>query len=84
MAADGRLISVGISIALLLIVEIEERSCDLAPEIFGNQMAIMADQVLGLTAARKMKCHHQALEKAPAPHAAAVRCSGERWTAYRN
>jgi hypothetical protein len=84
MGADGRLIFVGISIARYLIVEIEERTCDLAPEIFGNQVAVAANKVFGLTAARKMECHHQALEKAPAPCALAGPCCGERCAAYRN
>jgi hypothetical protein len=67
VGADGRLISVGISISLFLIVEVRESACVLAQEFFGDQIAIATDQLSRLAAPRNVKRHDDALEKALAP-----------------
>jgi len=67
MGVDGRLISVGISIALFLIVEVGESICLSAQGFFGDQIAIATDELSRLAATRNVKRHDHALEKAFAP-----------------
>jgi hypothetical protein len=67
IGADGRLISVGISITLFLIVEVRESACVLAQGFFGDQIAIPTDELSRLAATRYVKRHDHALEKALAP-----------------
>jgi hypothetical protein len=47
---DGRLISIGILTALSFVVEIEDCTRHLAPEILGNQMAVVMNDVSRLAA----------------------------------
>jgi hypothetical protein len=63
---DGRLISIGILTALSFVVEIEDCTRHLAPEIPGNQMAVVMNDVSRLAATRKLKRYDHAREKAPA------------------
>jgi hypothetical protein len=60
---DGRLISIGILTAFSFVVEIEDCTRHLAPEILGNQMAVVMNDVSRLAATRRLKRYDHAVKR---------------------